>query len=1093
MQRSLYDRPIGVFALMSLILVFGGLTLPRLGLDLFPPGFVFPAVFISLHYASDSVADTLEELTRPAEGLLRAQPGIGTIYSSTRDGRAFLIANPADGLEIEQAVAQIGAVFDANRHRFPADMGRPRIATWSPDDTPTAAFALAAGEDLGATGLERLVELAVVPALRRLPGVAEARFGREDLPDRALVTFDPVRARAAHIAPGPVASTIDQREQTTFALSHAGSDGRRRASVIHLLPAAGDEALERLRVGAAVRLGDVAAIQHSVASQERRFLVNGRPGITVTVYKTPQANGYRVSRAAQARIAALATEHGLSLTVVRTTHGLLDEALAEIGTSAVWGAASAVLFLLLFLRHLGLTALVCTAIPLSLAMAVVGMAIAGESINLLAAIGFLLALGMLVDNSVVVGEAMGRVGDLGHPAAQRRAERRAVRSVTLAIVISTLTTVVILLPFALVDPDSFNAHMILALGLPVVWCLLASLLVALVVVPILFPLVRGRPRRGTSGWTRWLERCYGAFILAILGRPLLTLAVGLALLSPVLLVLTGVVSVAGDGGIEHDDRRLGLRVQIRGQPELQAVEATMRDWQARLLAAGEDLGIRATSAEFTDHWGWMNVYLDAVDRHDRTRKEVEQAISELLEPSRQVLLRDHIDAARNQARERQKAAREQAKKQRQMAADPGPASPSATASASAATATASAATATATAATTDRRNRSRTKDQAPRRQRPPRAWIGITVNHPSAAALQPAWAAIRRHLLTLDGVVQVNEGDERQEEWAYHLTDLARRFGLRAGTVASQIRRYTSRRAGATLADGTVVEIGRDRGDRLHLAELEALPVWPGGQAAPIRLADITRRTTVEGDREIQRRDGMAEFETWITVEAGREHEIQNRILSPTFLDQIDAPPGTRLSLHWWTERQRREQGNMYLSLVLAAAIVYLLMGVFFESIIAPLAAMASVPLAAVSVVAWLAVVGVELDFMVLLGLFFLVGIVVNNGIVLVDRLRTNVPPERCANRRLVRAALAAAARRRLTPILLTTCTTAAAAVPMAVGSARIAGMTTANLGTTIAVGLLGSMVCTLFVVPVAFYWLGRCRHGWTTLLSGQAGTKPTP
>ena len=164
----------------------------------------------------------------------------------------------------------------------------------------------------------------------------------------------------------------------------------------------------------------------------------------------------------------LTAAHNLPFIVPTATHRTINAATGELIDSGIWGAISAVFFLLLFLRKIRLTILVCLAIPGSLALAVIGLAAYSNPVNIFTMVGFLLALGMLVDNSVVVGEALHRAPQSHDPQARKQLRQRAAKQVSMAILLSTLTTIAIILPFQFLDTGMLQRP-VTALAQPLMW------------------------------------------------------------------------------------------------------------------------------------------------------------------------------------------------------------------------------------------------------------------------------------------------------------------------------------------------------------------------------------------------------------------------------------------------------------------------------------------------------------------------------------------------------------------------------------------------------------------------------------------------
>jgi len=209
----------------------------------------------------------------------------------------------------------------------------------------------------------------------------------------------------------------------------------------------------------------------------------------------------------------------------------------------------------------------------------------------------------------------------------------------------------------------------------------------------------------------------------------------------------------------------------------------------------------------------------------------------------------------------------------------------------------------------------------------------------------------------------------------------------------------------------------------------------------------------------------------------------------PTIIARASIPNGVVVKPQTTNNEMQDSMRWLWIACLIACAIIYLLMCILYESLLAPLTMITTVPAGIVSVLGIYAIARLPMDPMVMLGLFLLVGIVINHGVVLVDRMAVNVPMHRLADRtsyRTVHLAIAASARRRFTPVLLTSLTTIAAAVPMAFSHGRILGSPIDSLGLSLGIGLSAATVFTLGVVPIVYQWLALTRTGTITLFSGK-------
>ncbi|TVR44982.1 MAG: efflux RND transporter permease subunit [Planctomycetota bacterium] len=1014
-------------AILAAIMVLGALLVPRLPVDIWP-SFRSQTIWVHLQVEEGSTDENLDQVTRPLEGLLRGIPGVSGVTTRTRDRHVRAWVSPAEGSDSRSILAAIGDVLGANLHRFPEGMNY-RFGSWSNDDSPPIAFAIGAGS-LSPGAFEALIEEDLIPAIAAIDGVAAATQGDYD-PGQVQIYLERSRMQSAGINPQDLAEQLSalQPRSLSVPLREGGSQWD---TVLQLrLDGASQAMLEQLPVGENSRLQEVAVVHRAPPGGDRVVLVNGRPGAVISVFRSPEANGYRVSQRAETTMRQLAEIHRIDLIVPTATHRTINAATVELLGSFVWGACFALLFLWIFLRRLRLTVLVCLAIPMSLSLAVIGLAVSAQAVNIFTIVGFILALGMLVDNSVVVGEAMSRAPGSQQPAQRRRLRHRAVRSVSMAIVLSTLTTIAIIVPFRLLDTGPLSGP-VNALATPLIWSLLGSLVVALVITPILFDWWHRRDGAQQQRPARWLaasERIYGRILTVLIRQPALA---GLLLLGlvggPLLLFMNNPSAMSLNAQLETDERRAVLPIIQRTGVPLSRFQEVATIWHQQLLPHLEELGATGIVSEIGGRRSELHIYLQPID-DGLSSDDVANRVADILEPQLDLALQAHIDRAQGEAASSGSLGRPWQRR--------GGGPPSGV------------------------------------------VRVSFVLRHPHAEALPGVWDSLRPQIEALPGVQWLTPPIDAPEPIIeFALTRQAMAAGYTPQNLSWQINRLTGRRTVATLPEGTDLTMGPLRWQSPTLAEIASLNIR--AQGVEQRLDAITEMASVAESPSVMRVNSMSEHQIVVSVQEPFRRQLIDTLTNPGFPASAGIHEPMQIGLTWWQQRGEDSREAMLLAIALAGLIVFLLMAFFYESFVAPFAALASVPLALLTVMSWIAWRGEETGAMAAIGCFFLVGIVVNNGIVLVDRLRRAVPPHRASASRRVAAALSGAARRRLAPILLTSLTTICAALPMALGSSRIAGLPVSELGATIAAGLAGATIFTLFVVPLTYYWLARLRSALT-------------
>ncbi|HEX3132961.1 MAG TPA: efflux RND transporter permease subunit, partial [Planctomycetota bacterium] len=731
--------------------------------------------------------------------------------------------------------------------------------------------------------------------------------------------------------------------------------------------------LPEVRLGNTMQLDEVAAVAALPPNYGRWVDVDGKPGCILSIYPTPDANSYGASGAVTRVLEREAKRLGLKAIQQGSTHQHIDAATGELVEAAIWGGVFSVVFLLLFLGRMRLALLVCASLPLSLALAVLAMACHENSMNLFTLMGFLLACGMVVDNAIVVGEALLRARGSQDPAERTASLRRSVAGVAMAIVVSTLTTVALFLPIAVVD-NPWVRVLIMSMGEPIIWSLLGSLVVALVLVPMAFPrLYRGGTTthdgrsRGHARWLMASERAYGRFLAWILLRPVMgVLLVGV-------LVVPGVFAwmyVKEAPKIEEeDDRHIGLSVRIRGNPSSTQLREAFAEWDRQLATHLKDLAITSVISDWRLDRGTLNLYLNPIDPLRRHENDIQAAVVTLLKPNLYIALDEHMQRASSEAVKLPDPKKDSGKDGKE--------------------------------GKDDGKRGGRRGDRPPRGDRPrggdwaSNSRLNFRLMAPDEDSITQAWEKLRPVLAETPGVT--NPGPQTEPpptETELMVTRAAEERGWRADQLAGQVTRFGGTRQLLTMPDGWALAVGPLESQVRTLQRLLGVEVRQSSGDIE-RLENLVTRNEAATQNEIRRRDGLSQRDYWMMVEPGAYNDIRSHLSD--LLARADVPPATQIGLSWWEEHLAKQQQQMLVAVFLSGVIIYLLMGVLYESVLAPLSLMLTVPIVYLSVQGAFKAMGMQIDNMVQVGSFLLIGVVVNHGVVLIDRIGASVPMTRLA------------------------------------------------------------------------------------------------
>ncbi|MGZ0203960.1 efflux RND transporter permease subunit [Streptomyces sp. RM1] len=474
-QRAL----IGLVSIVAL--VFGLIAIPQIKQQLLPT-IDLPMVSVIAPYQGAAPDAVEKQVVEPIENSLQGVDGVTSVTSTAGEGNAVIMASFDYGNDTKQIVGDVQQAVNRARNQLPSEVD-PQVISGSTDDMPTVV--LAATSDKDQQALADQLDKTVVPALKDIDGVGRVQVtGVRDL--QVTVTPD----EGALAKNGLTTAALAQALHAGGVGVPAGSfdeDGANRSVQV----GAGFTTLEQIRdlsltgEGARkpVRLGDVATVKEQPAPADSLTRTDGRPSLAVNVTMDHDGSAVTISDAVQEKLPDLREQlgSGARLTVVSDQGPAVSKSIKGLTTEGALGLLFAVLVILLFLGSLRSTLVTAVSIPLSVVLALIVLWVDGLSLNMLTLGALTIAIGRVVDDSIVVLENIKR--HLGYGEERRAAIVDAVREVAGAVTSSTLTTVAVFLPIGLVG--GMVGALFGSFSITVTAALLASLLVSLTVVPVL--------------------------------------------------------------------------------------------------------------------------------------------------------------------------------------------------------------------------------------------------------------------------------------------------------------------------------------------------------------------------------------------------------------------------------------------------------------------------------------------------------------------------------------------------------------------------------------------------------------------------------
>ena len=472
-----------LIGLMSIIaLVFGAIAIPQLKQQLLPT-IELPMVSVIAPYQGASPDVVEKQVVEPIEDSLGAVDGISGVTSTASEGNAVIMASFDYGNNTQQLVADVQQAVNRAGARLP-DGVDPQVVAGSTDDIPTVVLAVTSGTDQQA--LADRLDRTVVPALEGIDGVGQVTVdGVRDV--QVTVTPDDAKLAKAGLTAQSLAAALQAGGATVPAGSFDEDGANRTVQVGGGLTSL--KQIEGLMVtgepgkGKPVRLADVATVKEEEAGSDSLTRTNGRPSLAVMATMDHDGSAVAISEAVEDKLPELREDlgDGATLTVVSDQGPAVSKAIDGLTTEGALGLIFAVLVILVFLASVRSTLVTAVSIPLSVVLALIVLWTRDLSLNMLTLGALTIAIGRVVDDSIVVLENIKR--HLGYGEERHAAIMNAVREVAGAVTSSTLTTVAVFLPIGLVG--GMVGELFGSFSLTVTAALLASLLVSLTVVPVL--------------------------------------------------------------------------------------------------------------------------------------------------------------------------------------------------------------------------------------------------------------------------------------------------------------------------------------------------------------------------------------------------------------------------------------------------------------------------------------------------------------------------------------------------------------------------------------------------------------------------------
>lgn len=1020
--EKILKRPVTVLMMSLLVVGFGVFSLLNLRITLMPE-FNIPVLAVSVQYANVAPEDMSRLVVEPIEGAIMGVQGIDQVEANMRRGRSFIIVRLQPGVNVGETEMKMREALDRIRPILPREANEPLIFQFDPDRSPIMQMSVESSV-LGLDDLRQLSIDFIEPRFERIPGVASAET-QGGLARNFYISLDPAAMSRHRVLPSEVVSAIRNNninQPIGSLVTERVSYSIRAESIYQSIEEIEQTVVRRSNDNSLIRVSDVARVENTYADVSSIEEVNGKNSVTVQIQKQSDANTLDVAREVIAEKANMQflLPSSVSMQVLSNEGDFISDSINNLAQSALIALTVVVLILLFFMGGWRIAFVVAMSIPVSITATFTAMYFAGITLNIISITGLALAIGLLVDNSIVVTENISYKMVQGY--GRFRAALQGTNEVAGPLLGSTLTTLAVFIPILGVSGITGTITRDLALTISI--AISSSYLASIILMPVLASIIMKPSQFNTKSFlfrtiTR-VENTYGKILYVILKHKYVAALFIIAVATGSFLIFR---AIPGEFFPDSDTGEFDILIELPVGTQLSTTADYLRNFTDELLELPEvrtvitSIGRRRWARQ--SHLGQMKVLL--VHQSER-QKTVEDLIQE-------IEIAHHDDMVDMET----------------VISGSGPGG------------------------------------MRGGRWGPARG-IEVTLYGPDMERIRDLSYRIEERLLQEPEIYMVSNPRSRPgPEFEFH-PDRERiaRLDVRTMDAASSFGTQSrGNRAGFFREEGREIPIEvrndrktfQNREDMFHLELLQT-------DEARIPITAIGDFKLQESLQRITRRDReqILDLRIMVNAETDRYRHVVDEILSTEFI----MPEGYRYDFSGRIRFQDDSTREMGIAFLFALLLTYMVMASLFENFRDPFIIMFSVPLAFFGSLLFLFITNTALSIPAYIGIVILVGIVVNNGIVLLDHIHQRTKNKRNNEHRVegrdFLIAFLQACKRRMRPILLTAMTTIFSMIPLAL-ELGVGSETWSPLAKSVIGGLAFATILTLFVIPVIVIAISRNRR----------------
>ena len=1002
-------RPVATAMFYLVIVTVGVVGFRYLPVDLLPE-IDYPRLAVYVNYANVGPEEMETIVTDPLENALSGLPNLERQSSQSEEGRSLVFLEFARGTDISEAANDVRSALDRLRNELPQEAEPPGIWKFDPNSQEIIDISVTSTRDL--QELTQLLEREIAQRFEQISGVGAIEISG-GVYREVQVNLRRDRLKAAGLTAAEVQGAIE-RENVQL----PGGNVKEGVQDLYVRTLGEYRSIEEIAGtvitnvnGNPVRVRDVAEVVDGYEDLDNLAELDGVPVVRFGIQKQSGANTVAVAERIREEVALInAARSDVELTVIGDQSEFIEQSISSVQSAALWGGLLAILVLYVFLRNGSTTFIIALSIPISVIATFGLLYFAGLTLNQMTFGGLALGIGLIVDNAIVVLENIVRQREQ-EGKSLKEAASVGTREVAGAIVASTLTTCVIFLPVVFMRTTS--GQLFQTLALVVVFALGCSLLVALTLVPVLASkFLSVKPKEEQKREKSWFERrllqfedWYSGRLEGALRHRRMVFGVTAALVvGAVLLWPLLPVELAP----ETDTDEIDVEIEMARGTNIAVAKSYLDELEAivRPLLPEEDVKTVATEVR-GDGDAEVEISLKPADQRTSDPNEIAANIREAV-------------AGQIPGAEIRVQAQSGLWILRRLFSSGGG-----------------------------------NED------------VEVELRGYDLDQAQQLAQEIRRRMEATEGLVEARVGRREGRPEENIRFDRARISSL--GLSVEDVGRAVQTNVGGSRAgyfreggEQFPITVRLRPEDRLTSQDLDNIAVkTPAGETIPV--STLVQREAGRGPTEINHINGQRVTYISANLEEGMTlGEAVERVRANLRDMQL---PGDFSIVYGGAYREQQEaQRDFLIAILMALALVYMVMAGQFERFLDPVIVMCSVPAALIGVIPTMLITGTTLNMQSIMGLVMLIGIVVNNAIVLVDYINL-MRRERGMD---VQEAVVAAARLRLRPILMTTLTTVLGLLPLALGWGVGASLQ-ASLARVVVGGLTASTLVTLLLIPTVY------------------------